>query len=147
MAGGATSPQNIVFMVPANGATSRSVTATWLNTSGCSASRTFNAPVACTSNTFDCDVLYLCGLDKPADGDAYDHGFINYLTEVNGGTVTPVLVKPDASGYGTYDPNTNVAMTVNFSNYKTIIVSPTTEGHVSTDLKNFLKIIQVAYST
>ncbi|MBK7008866.1 MAG: Ig-like domain-containing protein [Saprospiraceae bacterium] len=139
VAGGATSPQNIVFMVPANGATSRSVTATWLNTSGCSASRTFNAPVACTSNTFDCDVLYLCGLDKPADGDAYDHGFINYLTEVNGGTVTPVLVKPDASGYGTYDPNTNVAMTVNFSNYKTIIVSPTTEGHVSTDLKNFLK--------
>jgi hypothetical protein len=139
VAGGATSPQNVIFIVPANGLSSQSVTATWLNTSGCSASRTFNAPVACTSNPLNCDILYLCGLDKPADGDAWDHGYIDYLSEVNGGTLTPVLVKPDASGFGTYDPNTNAPMTVNFANYKSIIISATTEGYVSSDLKNFLK--------
>ena len=30
-------------------------------------------------------------------------------------------------------------MTINFSNYKMIVLSATTEGYVSTDLKNFLK--------
>ena len=139
VAAGATSPQTIVFVVPANGLANQTVTASWINTTGCNASRTFNAPVACTSNTLNCNILYLCGLDKPSDGDAWDHGFIDYFDEINAGTVTPVLVKPDASGYGTYDPNTNTAMTINFSNYKMIVLSATTEGYVSTDLKNFLK--------
>lgn len=139
VAGGATSPQNVVFVVPANGVANQTVTASWITTGGCSSSKTFNAPVACTSNPLDCSILYLCGLDKPSDGDAWDHGFIDYFDEINAGLVTPVLVKPDASGFGTYDPNTNVAMTVNFSNYKMIVLSATTEGYISTDLKNFLK--------
>ena len=44
VAGGATSPTTVTFMVPANSATNQTITATWLNTTGCSASRTFNAP-------------------------------------------------------------------------------------------------------
>ena len=33
--------------------------------------------------------------------------------------------------YGTYDPNTNAFMIVNFSNYKMIVLSATTEGYIS----------------
>lgn len=140
VAGGATSPTTVTFMVPANSATNQTITATWLNTAGCSASRTFNAPAPCTSNPLNCDILYLCGLDKPADGDAWDHGFINYLDEVNTGNVTPILVKPDASGMGTYNPNSpNTAVTVDLSLYKTIIMSPTTQGSLSTDMMSALK--------
>ena len=84
VAAGATSPQTIVFVVPANGLANQTVTASWINTTGCNASRTFNAPVACTSNTLNCNILYLCGLDKPSDGDAWDHGFIDYFDEING---------------------------------------------------------------
>ena len=73
------------------------------------------------------------GLDKPADGDAWDHGFINYLDEVNTGLVTPILVKPDASGMGIYNPNSpNTAVTVDLSLYKTIIMSPTHQRLSST---------------
>ncbi len=140
VAAGATSPTTVTFMVPADGTLSKTITATWLNTAGCSASRTFNAPSPCSSNPLNCDILYLCGLDKPADGDAWDHGFINYLESVNSGTVTAILVKPDASGMGTYNPNSpSSAVSVDFSIYKTIIVSPTTQGSMSTDMVSTLK--------
>lgn len=140
VAAGATSPTTVTFMVPADGTLSKTITATWLNTAGCSASRTFNAPSPCSSNSLNCDILYLCGLDKPADGDAWDHGFINYLESVNSGTVTAILVKPDASGMGTYNPNSpNSAVSVDFTIYKTIIVSPTTQGSMSTDMISQLK--------
>ncbi len=140
VAGGATSPATVTFMVPANGLANQTITATWLNTAGCSDSKTFNAPSPCSTNPLNCDILYLCGLDKPADGDAWDHGFINYLDEVNSGTVTPILVKPDASGMGTYNPNSpNAAVSVDLSIYKTIIMSPTTQGSISTDMMSALK--------
>jgi choice-of-anchor A domain-containing protein len=140
VAAGATSPSTVTFMVPADGTLSKTITATWLNTSGCSTSRTFNAPNPCSTNPLNCDILYLCGLDKPADGDAWDHGFINYLESVNSGSVTAILVKPDASGMGTYNPNSpSSAVSVDFSIYKTIIVSPTTQGSMSTDMVSTLK--------
>ncbi len=134
--------QNITFNVPADGSTNNNITAYWKNSpSLCNATTTFNAPVACSANTIACNILYLCGQDKPWDGDAWDHGFIEYLDMVNGSkTVTPILTKADATGYGTYDPiNPSTFVTVDFNNYDLIVISATTEGHVASDLVSLLK--------
>ena len=51
-------------------------------------------------------------------------------------TVTPILTK-DESGMGTYDPmNTSTFINVTLSDYDLIIISATTEGHISSDLVN-----------
>lgn len=145
--GGATSPQTIVFMVTADGSTGNTITANWRNTpSLCTPSSTFNAPVACSSDGIACKILYLCGQDKPFDGDAWDHGWIEYLDELNGTkTVTPILVKPDGSGFGTYDPmNTSTFINVTLADYDLIVVSATTEGYLATGLINALKTTPVS---
>ncbi len=142
VASGATSPQNVVFIVPADGAANVGLTASWrTNTSYCSSSTSFNVPSSCSSCVLNKDILYLCGEEKPYDGDPWDHGWIEYLDEMNGAsTVTPILTKPDASGMGTYDPmNTSTFVTVNLADYDLIIVSATTEAHISNDLVNALK--------
>src|SRR5690606_22733613 len=89
----------------------------------------------------NCDILYLSGPEKPADGDAWDHGFINYLDGVNNDKLlTAAFVAPDAVGFGLYDPqNPGQALNVNLNDYDLIIVSPTTQGAVSNDLLNALK--------
>ncbi len=142
VAGGASSPQTVTFTVPANGSTNNSLTAHWRNDSAsCPTTTTFNAPAACSNDFCGCNILYLCGQDKPYDGDGWDHGLIAYLDEVNGAnTVTPVLTKADASGMGTYDPmNQSTDVTVNLNSYGLVVVSATTEGHISSALVSALK--------
>ncbi|MBI1225087.1 MAG: DUF4347 domain-containing protein [Bacteroidetes bacterium] len=81
----ATSPQTVTFTVPADGSAGKTITASWrANPSLCTTTATFNAPVACSNDQLGCDILYICGENKPEDGDAWDHGFITYLDKVNG---------------------------------------------------------------
>ncbi|MCU0325203.1 MAG: choice-of-anchor A family protein, partial [Spirosomaceae bacterium] len=142
VAGGATSPQVVRFIVPANGITNQNITASWVNLAGCTpVTSTFNAPAACSSDNLSCEkILYLCGPDKPADGDAFDHGFINYLISQNANAVTPAFTKPDASGFGLYDVvNNTSALSINLNDYTMVIVSPTTEANLAAGLLNALK--------
>ena len=142
VAAGATSPQSIEFITIANGTTGNELIAAWRNeTSLCPDTLNFNAPTSCSSDSISCNILYFCGLTKPADGDAWDHGLMNYLDEVNGAqSIVPVLAKPDASGMGTYDPNNpTTPIVVSLSDYDMIFVSSTTEGQVASDLIDALK--------
>lgn len=139
---GSTSPQTIRFVVPANGVTNQSISVSWINNTSCPATTiTFDAPVACSNDNLSCEkILYLCGPDKPADGDAFDHGLINYLLANNPSLLTPAFTKPDASGNGLYDVmNISNPLSVNLNEYSMIIVSPTTEANLATDLLNNLK--------
>jgi len=140
--GGATSPQTVTFTVPANGLAGQTITASWMNnTSLCSSTTTFSAPTACSSDQVGCKILYLCGQDKPYDGDAWDHGFMAYLDEINGSNaVTPILTKADASGMGTYDVmNQSTFVNVNLNDYGLVVISATTEGYIATGLVTALK--------
>lgn len=135
--GGATSPQTITFMVEADGDNNKVITASWLNNPSfaCPKSITFASPAAINNQKINCDILFLCGLDKPYDGDPWDHGMINYITQNSTGTVTTALTKTDASGYGLYDwANSSTLLNINLDNYDLVIVSATTEGHIATGL-------------
>lgn len=139
--GGATSPQSLTFWVPANGSTNIPVTASWYYNPNfsCSNTLTFNAPASCSSDMLNCNILYLCGLNKPADGDAYDHGAIEYIMANNSGTVTPVLVKDNGTSDDFYDPNDQVTpLSINIYSYSLIIISPTAQGYISSRLLNNL---------
>jgi uncharacterized protein YjdB len=135
---GLTSPQIVTFYAPAKGTNNHVITADWLNTPSCeSSSASFNLPGPCSSDQLNCDILYLCGNDKPYDGMAFDHGIIEYIMANNAGAVMPVLTKDDAQGF--YDPMTNTPITIDINNYKIIIVSATTEGWLSQNVINQLK--------
>jgi uncharacterized protein YjdB len=139
--GGATSPQTLTFWVPANGQTNIPITARWyFNPNfGCPNTTTFNAPNACSNDVLTCNILYLCGLDKPADGDAFDHGLIEYIMANNSGNLLPALVKDNGTANDFYDPNDqNTPISVNLNDYDMIIISPTTQGYVSTRLRDML---------
>jgi hypothetical protein len=139
--GGATSPQTLTFWVPANGQANIPITARWyFNPNfGCPNTATFNAPNACSNDELACNILYLCGLDKPADGDAFDHGLIEYIMANNSGNLLPALVKDNGTANDFYDPNDqNTPISVNLNDYDMIIISPTTQGYVSTRLRDML---------
>ncbi|GGD70851.1 hypothetical protein GCM10011514_38700 [Emticicia aquatilis] len=142
VAAGATSPQTITFLVPASGISNIPISAGWVTfqSGNCNTLASFNAPAACSVDNLNCEkILYLCGPDKPADGDAWDHGFMNYLTG-QGATVTATYTKPDASGYGLYNPlNTATLMNINLNDYTSIIISPTTEANLAANLLTALK--------
>ena len=136
-----TSPIIIDLNIPANGLANDVVSAHWLHWENCgNTSATFNHPNSCSNDELSCDILYLCGEEKLFDGDAWDHGFIEYLQANNGSnTLLPVLTK-DEPGVGTYDPmNPTTFVNVNFSNYDLIIISATTEDHISADLVNAIR--------
>lgn len=138
MSGGLTSPQTVTFYMPAKGTLNHVITADWLNTPSCeSSSPSFNIPGPCSSDMLNCDILYLCGNDKPYDGMAFDHGIIEYLMANNTGTIVPVLTKDNAQGF--YDPITDTPITIDINSFRTIIVSPTTEGWLSANVINQLK--------
>ena len=142
VAAGATSPQTIQFITSADGSVNNGIIAGWRNnTTLCQDTITFNAPAACSNDTIACNILYVCGETKPGDGDAWDHGLMNYLDAMNGAkSVTGVLAKPDASGMGTYDPNSpSTPLAVNLLNYDLIFVSSTTENQLASDLIDSLK--------
>ncbi len=142
VAAGATSPQTLTFIVPANGISNIPISAGWVTyqSGNCNTLASFNAPAACSVDNLNCEkILYLCGPDKPADGDAWDHGFMNYLTG-QGATVTPTYTKPDASGYGLYNPlSITTLMNINLNDYTSIIISPTTESNLAVNLLTALK--------
>ncbi len=142
VSGGATSPQTVSFTIAADGSTNNPISLEWLNNSSpCTVNTTYDAPAACSTDDIGCTILYLCGDDKPEDGDAWDHGAIEYINENNpGGTLTPAFTKPDGSGLGLYDPMNNAAtLSIDINDYSLIIVSPTTEGRISMDLIAALK--------
>lgn len=143
---GVSSPHIVQFMIPADGSSNNAINISWKNTSGCEVNTTYNAPSACSNEQIACDILYICGDDKPYDGDAWDHGWLEYLDALNGTSIlTPAFSKNDANGIGLYDPmNTNNALAINFSDYDLIIVSATTEGRLSSDLIDSLAITPVS---
>ena len=143
---GIASPHTIQFTIPADGSANNNIQASWHKTTGCETTATYNAPTACSTDEIGCDILYICGDDKPYDGDAWDHGWLEYLNAINGSKVlTPVFSKADANGIGLYDPNnTNTALSINFNDYDLIIVSATTEGRLSTDIIDSLAITPVS---
>jgi trimeric autotransporter adhesin len=135
-----TSPQTVIFNIPADGTTGKTITANWsILACAPSTSVAFSAPSPCSNDEITCKILYLCGLDKPWDGYPFDHGIISYLDLVSSNTVTPVLTENDPIGLGTYDVNSpSTPMLINLNDYKLIIVSPTTENHLSIELKEAL---------
>lgn len=143
---GITSPHTLQFIIPADGSTTNNINANWKNTVGCEISTAYDAPTACSNDEISCDILYICGDDKPYDGDAWDHGWLEYLDAVNGNSgLTPAFSKNEANGIGLYDPNnTNNALAINFNEYDLIIVSATTEGRLSNDIIDSLAITTVS---
>ena len=140
-AAGATSPYTLDLIVPADGSTNNTISAGFSSSDEGCAFVTFDTPSPVSNDEINCDILYLSGPEKPADGDAWDHGFINYLDGVNNDKLlTAAFVAPDAVGFGLYDPqNPGQALNVNLNDYDLIIVSPTTQGAISNDLLNALK--------
>lgn len=136
VSGGLISPQTIQFILEADGSMGNIVTAQFETETTCSDTDSFNAPTACSTDQIHCDILYLCSFEKPSDGDAWDHGWLDYLDQINGtNTITPVLTKADASGLGLYDPNDDTQpVTVDFNDYELIIISATTETYIAADL-------------
>ncbi len=136
------SPQALSFNVPADGSINNAIVAQWgYYKTLCSDTAYYSAPSPCSSDSIICNILYICGEDKPADRDAWDHGWIEYLDRANGTSiVTPILAKYAPSGLAMFDPmNPMTPVSVNFSDYDLIIVSATTEGSISPDLVDTLK--------
>jgi choice-of-anchor A domain-containing protein len=141
---GATSPQTVSFYMAADGTTGHEIHIGWKsNTNMCTTTKLFDIPYPCTTlpnvgedDPLVCGTLYLCGPEKPADGEAWDKGFLQYLDDFNGeNDLLSVYVKPDASGYGLYDiNNTDILLNVDLTDYNLIIISPTTEGALSAEL-------------
>jgi len=107
VSGGWGSPQTITFIVPADGTTNQTIEADWINDEElCTTKIVFDAPSACTTDELNCNILYIHGLDKPEDGEAWDRGWEVYLDEINGSnSMTSILAQNDATGMGTYDPS------------------------------------------
>jgi hypothetical protein len=125
---GVTSPQTIRFMAYANSTTNNTISATWSNTTACTSTTTFTSPAPISNPQIACNILYLCGDDKPYDAYPFDHGLIDYIDLVSSGIVTPVFVKNEA-GYGFYDPNNPaLPLSIILDNYNLIIISPSTEA-------------------
>jgi len=137
----ATSPTTVLFNVPADGSTDNIITASWgYYNSGCAEVDTFDSPIACSNDSIACNILYFCGDEKPSDGDAWDHGWIEYLDNNNGTSIVDAIYTVDEPGQGTYDPmNPATFINIDYSNYDLIIVSATTEDHISSDLIDVLK--------
>ncbi|MFK7946455.1 MAG: SdrD B-like domain-containing protein [Saprospiraceae bacterium] len=137
---GAASPFTVSFVVPADGSSNNSITANYKGYT-CETTSSYNAPNACSSDQLDCTMLYICGDSKGGDADAFDHGLMQYIDGINGSaTLDGALAKNDASGLGLYDPNnTSTLLNINVDNYNIILVSSTTWGDISSDLKTALK--------
>jgi hypothetical protein len=137
--GGATSPQVVNFVVPADGSTNNSIEVS-LKGSDCINTSSYNSPSACSNDNLACEkILYLLSDDKPLDGKAFDNGFVNYLVENGANTVTSAFTMT-GTGYRLFNPsNTTQALSINLQDYTLIIISPTTEARISTDLINALK--------
>ena len=103
-------------------------------------------PAACsTEEEIACDILYLCGLDKPYDGEPWDKGWIQYLDQVNGTATVDAILTKDEPGLGTYDVmNQNTFVNVDLTAYDLIVISGTTEAHISSDLVADLRDAQAA---
>jgi len=140
----ATSPTSATFNVPADGSIDNIITASWgYYTSGCSEIDSFDAPIACSNDSITCNILYFCGDEKPSDGDAWDHGWIDYLDNNNGTSIVDAIYTIDEPGQGTYDPlNPATFINIDYSKYDLIVVSATTEDHISSDLVDVLKGLQ-----
>jgi hypothetical protein len=137
----ATSPTAVLFNVPADVSMDNIITASWgYYTLGCTEIDSFNAPEACSNDSIACNILYICGDEKPSDGDAWDHGWIEYLDNNNGGSIVDAVFTVDEPGQGTYDPaDQTTFINVDYSLYDLIVVSATTEDHISSDLVDVLK--------
>lgn len=136
---GATSPVTVSFVVPADGSTNNFVTA---NYSGytCQATDSYNAPSACSNDQLDCSMLYICGDSKGGDADAFDHGLMQYIDGINGSATLDGALAKNVSGLGLYDPNnTSTVLNIDIDTYNIILVSSTTWGDISSDLKTALK--------
>jgi len=136
------SPQSLIFNVPADGSTNNIIESTWgYYNEMCKDTAYYDAPAPCSTDSITCNILYICGEEKPADGDAWDHGFIDYIDNNNGtAIITPILAKDEPSGLALYDPlSPATPMPVDFDDYDLIVISTTTENSISTDLVDTLK--------
>lgn len=135
---GATSPMTVSFVVPADG-NSHSISVGY-DGSACSATTTYNAPAACSNDEFGCSMLYICGDSKGGDADAFDHGLMQYIDGINGSATLDGALAKNVSGLGLYDPNnSSTLLNIDIDTYNTILVSSTTWGDISADLKTALK--------
>ncbi len=135
-------PVSVVFNVPADGSSANQITASWrVNGNYCAATASYDAPAACSNDQLPCNILYISGNYSPADGNAWDNGWLQYLDQLNGaGNLGNVLAKPDAVGLGLYDPsNPTTTVAVDFGEYDLIIISATTQQQMTTGLINVLK--------
>ena len=94
--------------------------------------------------SINCDILYLMSEPtfSPSDAEAWDNGMIPYLDGINGtSSVTVAYTKPDGSGIGLYDPNnTNTPLTIDINDYDLIVVSPTTDSRLASDLLDEMRV-------
>lgn len=143
VAGGATSPQTVVFNMNADGSFDNLLTVGWkVNTNMCTTTSVYDLPPSCTvqplieTPELVCDILYLEGPVQGGDGEAWDKGFVQYLDGFNGdNNLMVAFAKPDGSGYGLYDQLDNdLPLNVILSDYTMVVISPTTEGNLAADL-------------
>jgi uncharacterized repeat protein (TIGR01451 family) len=136
---GAISPMTISFVIPADGSMNNSITANYKH-SPCQSISTYNAPVACSNDQLSCSMLYICGDSKGSDADAFDHGLMQYIDGINGSATLDGALAKNVSGLGLYDPNnTSTVLNIDIDIYNIILVSATTWGDISADLKIALK--------
>jgi len=135
------SPQTVSFNIPADSSVGDSVIVTWQSaTNPCIDFELYNAPAPCSSDSIMCNILYLCSFDKPYDGDSWDHGWLEYLDGINGDALLTPVVTKNEPGLGLYDAmDTAMVANIDFDLYDIIIISATTEFHISNDLVDTLK--------
>ena len=137
---GLSAPYTFQIITAADGSTGNTIDVGFYG-EAIEASTTFTAPAACSSDEIECDILYLCGSNKPEDGEAWDYGFIEYLNLINGSNnVSSAYCKADATGYGLYDPNnTGTLLNINLDDYGLVVISPTVGSVYANDLVDDLK--------
>ncbi len=139
VAGGASSPQTLTFIVPADGSTNNSITAAFQG-STCVTTGSYNAAAPCSNDKLNCSMLYICGDYKDSDADAFDHGLMQYIDGINGNAILKAALSKNVAGQGLYNPNSPATLTpYDIDTFDIILVSATTWGQVSSTLKTQLK--------
>ena len=140
VAQGATGSATVQFVVPADGSSNNIVLLTSFLGQVCDMSF-FNSPTSCSADNLTCKTLYICGDFKSGDDDAWDHGFFEYLDNNNGITqLDAALAVNSGPGLGLYDvTNTSTLLNLTLADYDLIILSPSVNNDLTTDLLDSLR--------
>ena len=107
----------------------------------CQETTTYTAANPCSNDGLTCSILYISGDFKGADADAFDHGLMQYIDDINDNSILIGALAKNVSGQGLYDPNNTSTLTpYDIDTFSIILVSGTTWGDISSTLKTELKV-------